>query len=362
MCGVRWVAIRNVRANSVLAQPILDERGRILLARGVLLSDNLLVKLRTLGIGSVCVEDALTDDIVGKDFISPHVRQQMLDATYSSLNDLASGTHVRYVRGARLRQKLRPLVEEVIEELRNLGGAEQFGTVYLSDGELYHHSVNVALFALSVGLGMKLSADQLLDLGIGALLHDVGKMRIPEKVLKKPGRLTDAEYTEMKLHAQYGYEILLNDHDLHGSARLISYEHHERMDGTGYPRGLVGGDIHLFGRITAVVDVYEALTANRVYRPAYLPHEAYELILGGGGTQFDATVVDGFVDAISIYPVGMTVELSSGYRGVVIHSPRRQTQRPLVRVIEDDNGQPVSQPFELDLSRELTVQIIGCEI
>ncbi len=362
MCSVRWVAIRNIRPDSVLAQPILDERGRILLARGVPLSDNLLVKLQALGIGSVCVEDAATDDIIGKDFISPRIRQQMLDATYTSLNELVTDTHVRYVRGSRVRQKLRPLVEEVIGELRDLGGAEQFGTVYLSDGELYHHSVNVALFALGVGLGLKLSEEQLLDLGIGALLHDVGKLRIPEKVLKKPGRLTDAEYAEMKLHTQFGYELLLNDHELHGPARLISYEHHERLDGTGYPRGLAGSDIHLFGRITSVVDVYEALTANRVYRPAYLPHEALELILGGGGTQFDPVVVEGFVDTISIYPVGMTVELSSGYRGVVIHSPRRQTQRPVVRVIENRDGHPVDQTWELDLSRELTVQIIGCEI
>lgn len=359
---MRWVSLRTIAPERVLAQNILDERGRILLARGMKLSAAMIDRLRKLGIGSVCIEDAMTDDLQGKEFINPHTRQALLEATYQTLNEMISGTYSRVVRPPRLRQRLQPLILEVIDQLRRLGGAgEQFGTVYLSDGELYHHSVNVALFALGVAVGMGMTESQMVDLGIGALLHDIGKLKIPESILKKPGRLTDEEFEHMKLHTSYGYQVLRETGDMNATAALVALEHHERVDGTGYPRGLVGDEIHLFGRVTGLVDVYEALTANRVYRPANLPHDALEFLLGGGGTQFDPTVVHAFVKTISVYPIGMTLVLSTGYKAVVINSPHFQTQRPVVRIIEDLAGNVVNDSWEIDLAKDLTTQIVGCE-
>jgi HD-GYP domain-containing protein (c-di-GMP phosphodiesterase class II) len=359
---LRWVSLRSIQPDRVLAQHILDERGRILLAKGMKLSPGIIERLRRMGIGSVCIEDALTDDLKGREFIEPGTRQAMLEATYHALNEMTSANYSRVVRGPRLRQKLQPLILEVIAQLRSLGGSgEHFGTVYLSDGELYHHSVNVALFALGVAIGMGLTESQMIDLGVGALLHDIGKLRIPESILKKPGRLSVEEFEHMKLHTSYGYEILKSSGDLSSATSLVALEHHERVDGTGYPRGLQQGEIHLFGRIIGLVDVYEALTANRVYRPANLPHHALEFLLGGGGTQFDPTVVHAFVKSISVYPVGMTLVLSSGHKAVVINSPQFQTQRPVVRIIEESTGTPVKSPWEVDLSRDLTTQIVGCE-
>ncbi|QSO47953.1 HD-GYP domain-containing protein [Alicyclobacillus mengziensis] len=359
---MRWVSLRTIAPDRVLAQNILDERGRILLARGMKLSAAMIDRLRKLGIGSVCIEDAMTDDLKGKEFINPHTRQALLEATYQTLNEMISGTYSRVVRPPRLRQRLQPLILEVIDQLRRLGGAgEHFGTVYLSDGELYHHSVNVALFALGVAVGMGMTESQMIDLGIGALLHDIGKLKIPESILKKPGRLTDEEFEHMKLHTSYGYQVLRETGDINATAALVALEHHERVDGTGYPRGLVGSEIHLFGRVTGLVDVYEALTANRVYRPANLPHDALEFLLGGGGTQFDPTVVHAFVKTISVYPIGMTLVLSTGYKAVVINSPHFQTQRPVVRIIEDVAGNVVNDSWEIDLAKDLTTQIVGCE-
>lgn len=359
---MRWVSLRSIASDRVLAQNILDERGRILLAKGMKLSGGMVERLRRMGIGSVCIEDAMTDDLQGREFIEPGTRQALLEATYNTLNEMMSGTYSRVVRPPKLRQKLQPLVLDVIDQLRALGGSgEHFGTVYLSDGELYHHSVNVALFALGVAIGMGLTESQMVDLGVGALLHDIGKLRIPEVILKKPGRLTDEEFEHMKLHTTYGYQVLRESGDLSTTSTLVALEHHERVDGTGYPRGLRGDEIHLYGRITGLVDVYEALTANRVYRPANLPHDALEFLLGGGGTQFDPTVVHAFVRTISVYPVGMTLVLSTGHKAVVTSSPRFQTQRPIVRVIEEATGAPVKSPWEIDLARDLTTQIIACE-
>lgn len=356
------MSLRTVPRERILAQHVLDERGRILLARGMKLSESIIDKLQRLGVGAVCVEDPLTDDLRGHEFVDPATRQRMLEATYTMLNELASGTYSGVLRPPRVRQRLQPLIQDVIAQLRARGGAgEHFGTVYLSDGELYHHSVNVALFAIGVAIGMGLSETDMVDLGVGALLHDVGKLKIPQKILKKPGRLTDDEFAHMKLHTSYGYQVLRESADLQGPSSQIALLHHERFDGTGYPRGLARDDIPLYSRITGLVDVYEALTANRIYRPANLPHDALEFLLGGGGTQFDAAVVHAFVQTISVYPVGMTLLLSNGYKAVVIGSPERQTQRPLVRVIEDELGQPLGMPVELDLAKDLTTQIVACE-
>lgn len=359
---MRWVALRSIKPNRILAQSILDERGRVLLARGRALTPHMVERLQKLGIGSVCIEDALTDDLQTRELITPKTRQAVLETTYNCLNELAAGPNTKLVKPVKMKQRLLPLLTDVIGQLKEIGGAgEHFGTVYLSDGELYHHSVNVTLFALGVGLGMGMTDDDLVNLGLGTLLHDVGKLKIPDSILKKPGRLTEEEFEHIKLHTAYGFELLNQVPDLPATSSLVALEHHERVNGSGYPRGLKGDEIHLFGRITAVVDVYEALTANRVYRQAYLPHQAYELVLGGGGTQFDPAVVHSFVTSIAIYPVGMTLLLSNGFKAVVVRSPQKQTHRPIVRMIEDENGVPVSSPWEIDLSNELTVQIIGCE-
>lgn len=359
---MRWVSLQRIKGERILARHILDERGRILLARGKHLTPSLIGRLRSLGIGSVCVEDAATADIEVHELIAPELRQSMLEATYQVLTETALGNpSSRIVRAPQLRKRLQPLVLDVVAQLRRSHNGEHFGNVYLSDGELYHHSVNVALFALAVGVGMGLSERELTELGIGMLLHDIGKLKIPERVLKKPGKLSEEEYQLMKLHTSYGYEMLKESSDLSAASMLIALQHHERVDGTGYPRGLKKGEMHLFSRIAAVVDVYEALSANRAYRPAFLPHEALELLMGGSGSQFDEEVIGAFLRTISVYPVGMTVVLSNGYRGVVTQSPPVMTQRPVVRVLEDDQGNPVPEVWEVDLGKALTIQIVGCE-
>lgn len=360
---MRWVSLRNLRQDRILAQNILDERGRVLLAKGVRLTDTLVDRLRKLDIGSVCIEDKATDDIVLREFVRPETRGQVLDATYKTLTELADGNLGRYNRSSNYQKRLRPLLLDVVAQLKEVEGTgEHLGTVYLSDGELFHHSVNVTFFAMSLGLGLGLNEDDLIDLGLGTLLHDVGKLKVPDYILKKPGKLTADEFEMIKLHPSYGYDLLRGIDDLPVRSRLVALEHHERVDGSGYPRGLKNEEIHYFARIAGVADVYEALTANRVYRKGYLPHQAYELLLGAGGTQFDPAVIEAFVKTIAVYPVGMTLVLSTGERAVVVESRRRQTQRPLVRVLEDQQGNPMPVPWEIDLGKERTIAIVGCEI
>lgn len=360
---MRWVALRNLPDDSVLAREILDERGRVLLAKGVHLTPGLVNRLWKVGVGSVCIQDAATDDIPVRDFVTSDTRAAVLDLTYRTLTELVDQNLARYTRSANYRKRFSPLLRDVIEQIKRVEGTgEQLGSVYLSDGELFHHSVNVTFIAISLGLGLGLSDEDLVELGMGTLLHDVGKLKIPEQILKKPARLTPDEFDLIKLHTSFGYDILRKVDDLSARSRLVALEHHERLDGTGYPRGLKGTEINFFARISGVADVYEALTANRVYRKGYLPHQAYELLLGGGGSQFEPQIIDAFVKMIAVYPVGMTLLLSTGQRAVVVKSRRGQTQRPIVRILQDEAGTFVSSPWEIDLAKERTVEIVDCEI
>ena len=162
----------------------------------------------------------------------------------------------------------------------------------------------------------------------------------------------------MKQHTTVGYELLRSQGELSVISAHVALLHHERYDGTGYPRGIPGREQHLFGRITAVADVYEALTANRVYRPGYLPHQAFEYILGGGGTYFDPEVVKAFVQSVAVYPIGTEIALSTGQKAVVSSIDPAFPHRPNVRVLYDANGKQVTKPYEIRLSEDLTTMIV----
>jgi HD-GYP domain-containing protein (c-di-GMP phosphodiesterase class II) len=359
---MRWVSLRTLRSEKVAAQDIIDARGRVLVRRGVTLTPSIVASLLRLGIHTACIEDPYTDDIYIQGLVRVETHGKVLEATYDTLSDLATHSARKHVKSSKVSKRLRPLMKEVVAECKALKGAGQFlSSIYSSDEELFHHSVNVTLLTIATAIGYGLDDDEVIELSMGTLLHDVGKLRIPESILKKPSKLTEDEYAVIKLHTTYGFEILSQGCDLSPEGLLIALQHHERLDGSGYPNGLLAPDIHEYAKISAVTDVYEALTATRVYRPGYLPHHALEYLLGDGGIHFDTKVIDAFVSSVRVYPVGMTVALSNGYRAVVVHSTKKQSQRPVVRVIEDMNGQAVPQPWEIDLSKELTIEITACE-
>ncbi|GLV13889.1 phosphodiesterase [Alicyclobacillus hesperidum] len=358
---MRWVALQYVKPNSVLAQRVADKRGRTLLARGVVLTESLIRRLGEVGVRAVCIENRATDDILVREIVDERTKVQLLGMTYDTLHELATTQFTPYVQPKRLRQSFAPVVEDVIAQLKESGAAgDQLSSVYVTDGELFHHSVNVTFYALALGMHMGLNKSELIDLGIGTLLHDVGKLCIDASVLQKPGRLSDEEFQEVQRHAQLGYDILSRQGDISARSSIIALQHHERMDGSGYPGGLTGKDIHPFSQLSAVADVYEALTANRVYRRAFLPHDAMRVIQDEHAKgRFSDFAVRAFLETISIYPIGMSVRLSNGHLAVVVRSSEH-LQFPIVRVIEDEHGQAIV-PYEIDLATVSDIRIEACE-
>lgn len=197
------------------------------------------------------------------------------------------------------------------------------------------------------------------SLGVGALLHDIGKILIPSHILNKPTQLSDEEFELVKAHTEYGFDILRRQDQFPSVVAHCAYQHHERIDGSGYPRQLKGNEIHQFGKIIGIADVFDAMTSNRVYRDAMLPHDAMEVLYGGAAIKFDKNMVEQFKKTIALYPNGITVSLSDGRKGIVIRQHPHLFHRPVIRIVEED-GQEVA-PYDIDLSKVLNVMIHDTE-
>lgn len=213
------------------------------------------------------------------------------------------------------------------------------------------HCLNVCILSLAYGRHLGLEPDALFDLGLGALLHDIGKMRVPLEILNKPGRLDPQEFALVQTHTGEGREILSINSALAGPVIDVVYGHHERRDGSGYPRRLSGAQIGLFSRMVAVVDVYDAITSDRVYHNAASPLETLRWMYEQRGALFDPKLVEGFIQCLGIFPAGSVVELSSGAVGVVLEASPERRLRPRVLLVLTPDKEPLQPPRVVDLAR-----------
>ena len=197
----------------------------------------------------------------------------------------------------------------------------------------YKHSLRVALISVYMGVVMELNNVDLFQLALSGVLHDIGKMSISKDILNKQGKLTDTEFEEIKKHPSEG--VALAESLYHCQPQVLSgiMCHHEKYDGTGYPNGLKGCAIPLFGRIIALADVYDALTSVRPYRKPCFPNEAIEYIMGSAEQQFDLALIKEFLKVVAAYPDGTIVRLSNGEEAVVIKNHTGNMMRPTVRLL-----------------------------
>ncbi len=221
----------------------------------------------------------------------------------------------------------------------------------LYDDYTYNHSFGVSVLAIAIGIALNLKTSDLYDLGFCALLHDIGKMAVPIEIISKPARLTEDEFEKVKLHPEKGAEFFLEHHLANNQICAGVLTHHEKYNGTGYPNGLCGNDIPIFGRIISVADVYDALTSARPYHEPSAPAEAIEYIMGASGTAFDVSVVEAFLQKVSPYPIGSCVKLSNGEIAIIVEQNDFQPLRPVVRLFR-------SPEITMDLYREREFQNI----
>ncbi|OEH85599.1 hypothetical protein BHU72_02015 [Desulfuribacillus stibiiarsenatis] len=346
---MRLIALKNIiNETYVLAKSVLSDSGQTLLKAGSTLSPSMVNRLKERGIPFVYIEDPLTDGINPVDAISEETRRKTLQKTTTILNNLFKKKQERIIGSKDL--DLRNEINAIITDIQaHPSSMYNLVNIQSMDDYLFHHSVNVGIIAIILGTGMGYTRNQLIELGIGAILHDVGKTLIPLEILNKPDILTEEEYAVMKQHSQYGYEILKDQPGVPLLSAHIAFQHHERWNGSGYPRGISGKEQHEYARIVAIADVYDALTSTRSYRQPFLPHEAVEMLFGAGNFHFDYDLVKLFRDKISIYPVGMSVLLNDERIAVVSEENKISPQRPKVRVIMDRDKKPVKDSYEIDL-------------
>jgi HD-GYP domain-containing protein (c-di-GMP phosphodiesterase class II) len=200
------------------------------------------------------------------------------------------------------------------------------------------------------GITLGFNNEDLANLGVGALLHDLGKVKIPDEILNKPGKLTREEFSAIKMHTTYGYNLILNAKNLDKTHAMIAYQHHESFDGSGYPLGIKEEKFIDQAQIISIADKFDALTADRVYRRSFPPHEAYEMCAASGNYLFKEHIVNAFLYNIAAYPSGSLVEINNGYIAVVIDTPRGYSTFPRVNLLFDQNHRQLAAPQEVFLA------------
>lgn len=358
---MKLMSIHSVINQDCLAKPIYNDQGQTLLNSGVLLTDKMIERLKDKGVSYVYVEDPLTNDIYVEDTLHGKTRTKALKTIQDNFKTISEQMSLgKSVDIDKLSPSFSRLVKNILTEIQsNKEAVSMLSEVISYDSYVFHHSLNVTVYSVALGQKVGLNQSELHDLGLGAMLHDLGKMGVPLEILNKSNNLTEEEFDLIKSHASIGFEMLRKSFTLSLLTAHCAYQHHERINGTGYPRNLAGEDIHYYAKIIGIADVFDAVTSNRVYRQAMLPHEGLELLYSGVGTLFDKKLVDTFAKTVAIYPVGLEVKLSNGQEGIVAKVNPQLPSRPLIRVLKDRHQRQFER--DLDLSVELNVTIIGCE-
>lgn len=355
---MRLVSVNRLQAGMKLGKKIYNDEGLVLLADGVELTDALIKRLARIDIGYIYIEDAVTEDIVIPGMLQDDTRNQALKVIRGQFQQMsgASGMTKGFYH---LDKKFSKVMDSILEDLSSQEDPMiMLLDMHTADNYLYVHSLNVCLYTLVLGIAHGYTREELRVIGLGALLHDIGKTQIPVKIVQKPGMLSDEEFRIMQAHTEIGYKILKDEPNIPLLAAHCALQHHERIDGSGYPRGLTGPQIHEYAKWLGVADSYDAMTSNRIYKKAMLPHQAVEALYVGSGTLYEQKQLELFRDRVAIYPLGLTVRLSTGESGVVVKIDPSMPHRPVVRVLNGPEGEALT-PYERDLRKALSVVIAG---
>jgi putative nucleotidyltransferase with HDIG domain len=378
------VRVRDLGVGTTLDENVYTSDGKtLLLKRGISLTVDFINGLLKRGIETVSIESpgageqsgvAVVGDIT---FTYPKSLEDRLFLRYEGKTILKlDDPAVRRTKQKAI-QKAHKLLDKVAET-HTLDTAEAVGTVgeiidaitvnhqaFLNiagvkeyDEYTFEHSVGVATFTTIIAKERGVDADSLASICTGALLHDVGKMLIDQNILNKPGRLTDEEFEVMKTHSRKGFE-LLTENGVDEPVAAIALGHHERCDGTGYPEGLSLQKTPEPAQMSAIADVYDALTSDRVYKKAMDVITAMKIILAESGKQFNKELVSIFQRTIGIYPIGSLVRLNTGFMARVLDQ-NEGIVRPVIQLLKDQSGKPLEDQRIINLMDDQKLFIQEC--
>lgn len=337
-----YLPVKFLEPGMVLARSVPSANPRVaLLVNGQRLTQDAIGSLLQHGIKGLYIENAYSDDIEYEEILDPEQKAQILSQIKTQFDKV---TKQRLVPDYKV---ITSVAESIVMSVLQQGPVlHSVMDIRDYDGYTYSHSLYVGIIAVILGKSMNMNAAQLDGLAKAGILHDIGKLDIPAKIINKPGALTMEEYELIKEHPLRAVTRLRG---LSGCGEAVLQgivTHHECFDGSGYPGGLSGRNIPQYGKILAIADVYDALNSKRSYRDAWSPAKVIDYITSRSGTHFDPDILQSFLSAIAAYPVGSVVRLSDGCTAIVIRNNPGMALRPTIRLIA-----PTSMAgTEIDLS------------
>lgn len=364
MSHIKQIAVQNLTVGMYISDQSEGVADGKILDKGFIKREETIKKIQSKGLTHVWIDVDLGED---SEFAVPLLKDGPSSSPRTSLDDEMEKAQKVYGEARGLIDDImmnvkmgRAIdvapVEDLADDinnsvLNNPNALQCLSQIREKDKYLLEHSVNVgilmSIFATYMGFDKKLVK----ELTTGALLHDIGKIRVPSKILNKPGKLTEDEWIEMRLHVVYGQAVLNQSEGISNVAKSICALHHERLDGEGYPIGFKEHQIDLYGRMAAVVDIYDAITATRCYHEGKSPFEAMKILSTLGGTHLDKSLVYSFIRCLSVYPVGTLLELGNGKVGVVIEVTPRLPNKPIIRIFYNKKHKRYESPSVVNLAK-----------
>lgn len=333
--------INQLKPGMTICQSIYDTNGIFLLNRGTVLNDFYIKKIKATGLREVAV---FSNTIMGNNIVTEGTRSKTVKKLADILKIFQNSGSIPIPR----------LKNNVISIIREISHSEnvlvQMNDLRAYDSYTMVHSVDTAILSSFIGVLLKLPPKDLEHLTIGAMLHDIGKIFIPNEIINKPSALSDEEFTLIKTHPAESAKRL-EACGFPEDIVKIALEHHERIDGSGYPQHLVGDKIHPFAKIVAIADVYDALTSVRSYKKAYKPHIAYNIMTQCFPNNFDENIMQLFFDYVAIYPLGSILKTSLG-SAIVYDVLPKHTYSPIVYLFADKDEHLLTTPKLLNLAEE----------
>lgn len=358
---MRIVNTRNLKDGMPLGKPVFTASGTILLNKGVKLTNSYIKNLRAKSIPAVYVDDEISIGIDPHDAIDMDVKIRAMDTikhifhemTFQDKGGKSNGfipTKSYYI--------MKDIIADILNNLqKNKDSLFNMVEVMSTDLSTYIHCVNVAVLAVLTGRGLGLSRPELIDLGTGALMHDIGKSEIPIEIINKSGDLSDEEIEMIKQHTIFGYQAIKENASVSTFVKTIVLMHHERLDGSGYPLGVMGDKINQYTRIVSICDEFDTAISDKVNRKKMPIYKVLELIDSQVGRKLDEKIYKVFIKNISIFPPGLGVMLSNGESGLVVENNKLNPTRPKVRIIRGRDGKFSPGLRITDLMKDLTLFI-----
>ena len=335
-----------LKTGMVTAQSIFNEKGAAFLVRGTPLTDRYIYRLRQLSVPELHVTSLSSNFQLQPppDIIKEHTRVQAVENVAETFRQ--AEMHGQFNMSL-MERCADLLVRDIMSKKKNL---VQITDIRLHDSYTFSHSVNVAVLSAMLGNLCGYSKSKLQVITLGGLLHDIGKLAVPTSILNKPGALTADEFKIIRRHPSEGRRLLKElKSPIASILAIIAVQHHEHIDGSGYPNHIRGKSIHPYSRITAIADVYDALTSVRPYKKAYKPNVVYQMMMYNSPGHFDMDRLRLFFDNVAIYPVGTVMKTNLGY-AIVKKVIFGHTLAPVVIVFADKNGKLLPKPFGVNLA------------